>query len=309
MRDITHKFRTLREATARSRLTAGEEGLSALENKQVPKGNPYEIAKSAGMMAAKRTDNLIPHCHNIPIENVDIEFSMEEHKLTIDTAVAGVARTGMEMEALTCASVTALTLYDLLKPIDDDVEIGSTELLSKTGGKSDYRDRFSIQNLTAAVLVCSDGTYEGTREDKSGNILKNELEKRDFEVMDYTVLPDEQKEIRSHLTHLCDEKIDFVLTTGGTGPAPRDVTVEATQAVLDREIPGIAEAMRSFGQERTPYAMFSRGLAGQRGKTLIINFPGSSNGVREGLDAIFPGIKHFFKMRNKGSGGHEDHNK
>jgi cyclic pyranopterin monophosphate synthase len=97
-------------------------------------------------------------------------------------------------------------------------------------------------------------------------------------------------------------QLDLVVTTGGTGMSPRDNTPEAMQRVIGREIPGIAEAMRSYGQERTPYAMLSRGMAGVRGKTLIVNLPGSRNGVRESLDALFPALIHAFKMIR--GGGH-----
>ena len=96
--------------------------------------------------------------------------------------------------------------------------------------------------------------------------------------------------------------VKLIITTGGTGLGPRDVTVEATREVIDREIPGIMEAARSFGQRRTPYAMLSRGLAGQKGDTIIVNLPGSSRGVEESLDAVFPAVLHAYKMM--GGGGH-----
>ncbi len=305
MKDITGKHRTERTATARTSIHCGEAGRRALEDGNVPKGDPEEITRTAAFQASKKTDELIPHCHNIPVENCDVRIEPSDEGAEIEVTVSAIARTGVEMEALTTASVAALTLYDLLKPVEDEIYIGETELVEKRGGKSTFRDTFDVKELTASVLVTSDGTYEGTREDRSGKILKNRLAERGFTVKDYIVLPDEEQQIRIKLKELCDLGVDLVATTGGTGPGPCDVTADVTKEVIVRELPGVAEAMRSHGQERTPYAMFSRGVVGQREKTLIINFPGSSNGTREGLDALFPGLKHFFKMRGTRSGGHD----
>ncbi len=306
MRDITHKDRTKRTAVARTSISCGQTGRNAIVNEEVPKGNPIEITRTAALLAPKKTPDLIPHCHNVPVEACDVEITPTENGATIEVSVSAVARTGVEMEALTTASVAALTLYDLLKPVEDDISIGETVLVEKSGGSSEFEDAFEIKDLLAAVVVTSDGTYEGTRIDRSGDLLKQRLGREGLIIQEYEILPDEREEIEACLRELCEEGVDLIATTGGTGPGPRDVTVEATKNVIEREIPGIAEAMRSHGQERTPYAMFSRGVVGQKGKTLVINFPGSSNGTREGLDALFPGLKHFFRMRGKASGGHDE---
>jgi molybdenum cofactor synthesis domain-containing protein len=221
----------------------------------------------------------------------------------IRAEVKTVGKTGVEMEALTAVSVAALTAYDMLKPITNELEIERVRLLEKHGGKSDFRDECA-QPLRAAVIVTSDGTFAGKRKDRSGVILRERLMAAGLEVAEYIVLPDERAKIQAQIEALCAAGIDLIATTGGTGMGPRDVTVEATRAVIEREVPGIAEAARSFGQRRTPYAMLSRALAGQRGQTLIVNFPGSSKGTEESLDALLPGMLHFFKMRATPSGGH-----
>ena len=188
----------------------------------------------------------------------------------------------------------------MLKAVDKDMEIVSTKLISKKGGKTSFAERLP-KDFSAAVIVTSDGTSKGTREDTSGKIIKERLE--DFGLHpSYTVLPDDKESIRKKLVELCGDGIHLILTTGGTGLGPRDVTVEATSEIMDREIPGIMEAARSYGQKRTPYAMLSRGLAAQKGKTLIVNLPGSSNGVRESLNAIFPHLLHGYLMM--GGAGH-----
>jgi cyclic pyranopterin phosphate synthase len=182
----------------------------------------------------------------------------------------------------------------MLKPLDDSLEIGKIELLRKKGGKSDFKQNFK-EPLKTAVLVLSDSVSAGKKEDKSGRIIKQKLTGEPVVVEEYAILPDEFELIKEKLIELTDErKLDLILTTGGTGLSPRDVTVEATKEIIEREVPGISEAGRSYGFRRTPYAMLSRGVTGIRGKTIIINLPGSSRGVSESMDAIFPWVLHAY---------------
>ena len=302
MRSITRKIETLRQAVAESRIQARPETLKRLLSNDVPKKDILPIAKAAGVMAAKKTPELLPYCHPIALDWVDIEFEVgatygspvHENEILIRATVEAVAKTGVEMEALTAASVTALTIYDMLKPIDAEIEILSTKLIKKTGGKTSFKEKIP-QGFRAAVIVTSDSTSQGTRSDKSGRLIEERL--RSFGIDPaYEVISDDKILISSMLQKYCEKGINLIVTTGGTGLGPRDVTVEATEAVIDREIPGVMESARCFGQRRTPYAMLSRGLAGQKGKTLIVNLPGSSKGVEESLDALFPSLFHAYKM-------------
>jgi molybdenum cofactor synthesis domain-containing protein len=205
------------------------------------------------------------------------------------------------MEALTTSAVASLNLVNFFLTFSIDSRIKKNELVTKSGGYSNFEDtNWEQGDLNAAILVASDRICNGDAEDESGRILKEELKKKKFRVDDYQVQPDERDRLRSALKSLIDEEIDLIATTGGTGPAPRDVTVEATRDVMDRKLPGIAEAMRSYGQDRLPYSMFSRGIVAQAGRTLILNFPGSTGGVRDGLHAVFPGLHHFFDVRGEG---------
>ncbi|MBI1976848.1 MAG: bifunctional molybdenum cofactor biosynthesis protein MoaC/MoaB [Candidatus Omnitrophica bacterium] len=300
MKSITHKINTLRKATAISALVAKPETIQRLRSNDLPKKDALVVARVAAVSAAKKTHELIPYCHPIPIDSVSVEFEVGKDRVTVTATVEAIWKTGVEMETLTAASVAALTLYDMLKPVDKEMEIVSTKLVSKEGGKSDFVEKIP-KGFQAAVIVTSDGTFKGTRQDKSGKIIQERLESFGIQPT-YHVLPDEQQRIAELLKKLCDGGVQLILTTGGTGLGPRDVTVEATRQVIEREIPGILEAGRAFGQQRTPYAMLSRGIAGQKGKTLIVNLPGSSKGVEETLDAIFPAILHSYKMM--GGGGH-----
>lgn len=146
------------------------------------------------------------------------------------------------------------------------------------------------------VITASDKAFRGEREDKSGLLIRELLAPLGT-VEEYRVLPDDREAIKAALLQMADELgLDLVLTTGGTGLGPRDVTPDATREVMDREVPGLAEAMRAKGLEQTPHAMLSRALAGTRGRTLIVNLPGSPRGVRESLEVLLPAMPHALEV-------------
>lgn len=151
--------------------------------------------------------------------------------------------------------------------------------------------------IRVALLTASDKGARGEREDSSAAVIKEMIASIEGEVVAYNVVPDEKDELVAKLVDYADnQKVDLVLTTGGSGLAPRDVTPEATLEVVDRLIPGIPEAMRFAGLKVTPHAMLSRAVAGSRGKTLIINLPGSPRAVRENLDVILPALPHALEV-------------
>ncbi len=303
MIDTSSKYETLRYARAEARIRMAESTAEAVKRGEVPKGNVLDIARAAAILAAKKTAELIPFCHPLPLDFVGIEYEIKNVEIVIRSEVRSVSKTGVEMEALTAVSVCALTIYDMLKPIDKELVIEGILLLEKRGGKSDFQEHFS-KPLKGGILVISDSTFKGERKDKSGEIMKNKLKAYPIVLETFEVLPDDKILISEKLIKLCDEeKLDIILTTGGTGLGPKDLTPEATLKVLDITAPGITETLRSYGQRRTPRAMVSRNIAGVRGKTLIINLPGSSRGVKESMDILFPGVFHGMKMI--WGGGHD----
>ena len=296
MVDITNKIKTHRSAVAQAIVKVSrQETIEAIKSKTVPKGDVLEASRVAGLFGVKRTSDMIPDCHPLPVEFAQVSFDIEGLEIRIEVEVHTVYKTGVEVEAMHGASVVALTVYDMLKPIDKHIEITCIKLLSKKGGKSQFTDKLN-RRITASVLVCSDSISKGKSQDASGKAIINKLEKFNVTLEDYTVIPDEVKTIQEKILRLCEAKTDLIILTGGTGLSARDVTPDAIRPLLDREIPGIAEAARNFGQEQMPYAMLSRSLAGMKGNTLILALPGSTRGAIESMDALFPYLLHVFRV-------------
>lgn len=296
MIDITAKSTTLRKAIAQAILKVSHpETIAAVVNRTVPKGDVLEMAKTAGLFAAKRTSDMIPDCHPLPIEYTGIRYEISEMEITILAEIHTIYKTGVEVEAMHTASVVALTMYDMLKPIDKGISIEKISLVEKKGGKSDFKKDQEIA-LKAAVIVCSDSISAGKNEDKAGKTIIEKLKGWKVEGPVYKVIPDEVSIIRSTAETLVSEGIDLLIFTGGTGLSPRDVTPEALLPILDKQIHGIEEAIRNYGQQRTPYAMLSRSVAGLIGETLVLALPGSTKGAAESMDAIFPAVLHIFKV-------------
>jgi len=296
MFDVGHKAETYRIAKAQAIIKVKPETISLIKEGKTPKGDIFEAAKVAGTLGAKKTPDLLPYCHPLPIDNVSIDVTLNQDFIEITAETETVWKTGVEMESLTAVSVAALSIYDMLKPIDDSLVIESVKLLNKKGGKSDFKQKFD-KKLRAAILVTSDSISSGEKSDQSGKIIAERLEKLGIDVIESKIIPDDVNQIESLLKQFCDEqKIDLVLTCGGTGVGPKDVTPEATIKVLEKQVTGVAEMLRNYGQNRIPFSMLSRGLTGIRGNSVIVNLPGGTSAVTDAMDSLFPGILHIFKM-------------
>lgn len=322
MVDVGGKPVTQRTAVAEGRLVTTEQVARLLRADGLPKADALTTARLAGIAGAKRTSDLIPLAHPLPLDQVTVQLTVGDDAVAITATARATGRTGVEMEALTAVVVAGLTLHDMVKAVDPAATLTDVRLLAKRGGtrgtwtREHGRQQEQGQDPTAAndvatgplheqsrgiVLVVSTGVAEGTRKDTTGPLLVGWLRELGLQMDDPRVVAD--AEVGVALTTAVREQPAVLLTTGGTGPSPTDRTPEATAAVLDRPMPGIAEAVRARGRQSTPTAALGRGLAGLAGRTIVVNLPGSAGGVADGLQVLGELIPHLLHQ----VGGSTDH--
>jgi molybdenum cofactor biosynthesis protein MoaC len=297
MVNITHKSYTLRKAVATAVVrTSLQATIDAIEQRKVPKGDIFEFARAAGLLAIKKTSDVIPDCHPLPVEFASIRYEITGLSVVISVEVHTIYKTGVEVEAMHGASVAALVMYDMLKPIDKHVVIEQIGLKEKQGGKSDLKS--STRALKCGVVVCSERISAGEKQDTAGKAIISALEKYNLECARYEVIPDDFDQIQAVVKTSSEHSYDLLIFTGGTGLSPRDVTPDAVAPLITRDIPGVMETARAYGQLRTRYAMLSRGVAGFVNDMLVLTLPGSQKAAEETMDALFPQLLHVFEVKS-----------
>ncbi|WP_280260166.1 bifunctional molybdenum cofactor biosynthesis protein MoaC/MoaB [Nocardia abscessus] len=335
MVDVSAKSETSRIAVAAGELRTTAEVVALVRADDLPKADVLSTARIAGIAGAKKTSELIPLCHQLALSSVRVEFGFTDTAITIEATAKTKGPTGVEMEALTAVAVAGLTLHDMVKAVDPAATLTDVRLLTKEGGKRGHWQRpadedtsgpsaeedlstgpdaaeetteatepaFDEGERSAVVLVASTGVAAGTRVDTTGPVLVDWLAGLGFSVRGPLVYAD--AEIEYGLSDALRFEPALVISTGGTGASPADATPEATLAVLDRELPGVAEAIRQRGTAKFPLAALSRGVAGLAGHSVVVNLPGSPGGVRDGIAVLEPLLDHLL-AQVAGGGSHDN---
>jgi cyclic pyranopterin phosphate synthase len=307
MIDVGAKAETRREALARGRMVTTAEVVRLLVADGLPKADALATARIAGIAGAKRTSDLVPLCHPLPIDAVTVDLRPQGDAVVIEARVSTTGRTGVEMEALTAVTIAGLTLHDMVKAVDPGATLTDVQLIEKTGGKHGHwtRDRLQaepqpVRTGGGRVLVVSTGAAAGTRTDTTGGRIAAWLREQGLDTPEPTVVAD--AEVAAGIRAALRDGPEVLITTGGTGPSPTDRTPEATSALLDRPLPGIAEALRA--RAGTPTAALGRGVAGLATGTIVVNLPGSSGGVDDGLTVLADLLPHL-RHQIRGEADHE----
>jgi len=294
MKNVGGKPETLRTARARATLQAPSNCMALLHSRQTEKGDPIATARIAGILAAKRTDEILPLCHPLPLHHAEVFFEVGDTEVVIEAEAQTIGPTGVEMEALTAATVAALCLYDMLKPYTDqsNLRLGEARLLDKTGGKSHYPRQLAAP-LPAVVIDLSHGA------DGSDAVTKA-LHLAGFEPVEHESMTGPASALTERIRLLADEGMpSLIVTIGATGVGSNDHAVEAVEASLTKPMPGLVEAARTFRQRYRPDAMLERGSAGMCEGTVVLTLPDGAEAARETLAALMPGLLGFLEKRRQ----------
>lgn len=313
---VNHKKISVRRAVAQGRISMSEKAFSLIKNRQLPKGDALMLAEVAGIMGAKKTAELIPLCHPLPLDHVSVktELDAKTNAIIVYCETIASAKTGVEMEALSGVNTALLAIYDLTKMIEPALNISDVKLLIKEGGKqgcwihpdglptwlhpSAEKNKKLLIGTRVGIVTVSDRATEQKYQDKSGPVLKNKFIALGAQVEAMNIIPDDKARIIQCIQSTVSKfSPHLIILTGGTGFAPNDVTPAAITEIADRIALGLGELLRhDSARLYTKYAWLSNCMAGIYGKTLIIALPGNPKACEEGMEILQDLLPHALLM-------------
>ena len=318
MIDVGEKPPTHRTAIAEGRILVGEKAFSMIFHRALPKGDALVLAEIAGIQGAKSASQLMPLCHPMGLDHVQVmtDFEPEQSAIRVTCVASTHAKTGVEMEALAGVNAALLTIWDLTKMVEPNLRIEGIRLLAKVGGKSGLwlnpagveagiservapKSAKTLSGISAAIITLSDRAAAGVYEDKATPAAKARLESLGATVTETYVIPDDPSQLKATLAEISRlGAARLIITSGGTGIAPRDNTPETVMEIADCIIPGIGEQLRLYGAQFTPNSWSSRSVGVTYHGLLIITLPGNPKAVCEGIDCLNKQIPHLLNTIN-----------
>lgn len=303
MVDIGGKEPSYRRAVARGWIKLKRETMDAIKSGRIPKGDVLTVARVSAILAVKRTPELIPGCHPIPLTHIAFEFQMDEEGISVTCKVTSESKTGVEMEALTGVAVALLTIWDMVKEVEKDengqypfTSIENIKVLEKAKGGHIRHKEDLPKTLKFALVTISDSRTIET--DESGRIAEEMLKTAGHEIRKRLIITNDRVEIKRTVEGLLDnDEIDVILTIGGTGLSKRDVTVEVVSEKIEKKIDGFGELFRFLSYNEIGTAtMLSRAFAGVAKGKVLICLPGSKDAVELAIrELILPEIGHMIR--------------
>jgi molybdenum cofactor biosynthesis protein MoaC len=298
MKDISNKNPTYKVAKAEGKLVLDKETVDLVRNNKIKAGNVIETAKNCGIIAAKKASDIVIHSHNTLIDFVKVTVDLSETELTISCLVKGVTKSGIESNALAGVTNALLNAADMLRCICKTTVIQDIRIVESKGKGKDFT-RKRVTPVKAAVLTVSNPLYDGKKKDNTTTQIVDFLKKHQVKTEYSVVLKEDEYILKSEIDNLINADFELIVVAGSVSLNSKGITPKVTKEIIDEELPGLSEAIRNFGKERTPYAMFSKEVCGVKNKTLVLNISGNSQGSIESLSALFPGLLKAFSMMKK----------
>ena len=295
MYDISNKDEIVHKAISQSIIRSYPETLEYVKNNKTFEVNLVESAKISATLAAKKSWEIIPYSHQKTIDHVKVEVSIRSEIIEIIVEIKSMSKSSLAIESLSAASAAAITIFDKLSTLGDSTLIESIRVLREEDIISESKGRTG-KKVRVGVIVTGDSEFLKEKAIQVEKFTVDRLCNNNFEVVESHLIKSEHNLIESEIVRLCDkDKVDLVITFGGIEFKSENTVSVVTEKLVDKKIDGIPEMLRAFGVKRIPLTILHRGIAGTRGKSIIINFPGNIKEISELLDMLCPYILNINK--------------